>query len=568
MQKNSVKIKRNINTLKSTLDNLYSNNSNFNNQLKLVKGKIEKVNYKDDIVFVDLGLKSSATVPLSEFVKEGVIESVQVGDVFDFYLFSLEKKGRPLVSRAKALHIDSEKRALEAFENELEITGILFSSVSKIGIVDLGGCIGYITNKELKENENFNSLLMKNANYHVIDFDKKTNTATLSRKKIVDLDALRKAEEFFEKHQVGDLTQATVVKITDNMAFVRIADLELDAMLHAFDISWETRDHSHPSETLKIGQEIYVKIMKMDKETKKISVSKKHAEENPLLQLLEQYTEGEIVKGKITEITDYGAFLELPKGMEGLLHISELTWGKDSQEKFSSLKSGDTLEVKIILIEKDRCRINLSLKALLPNPCEEFAKNNKSGSIMDGKVTKITKYGMFITVGEIESLIKNEEISWFEFDYNDIQEMYKIDQDIKVRYLSMDPKSNRLLFSIKQITEDPFLEFKNKIKIGEKIVCYITDIKKDKLLVDLFEEKKLKSYIKKVNLPNEIYKYKVGDKITAEVVSVDENFRPMLSVKRFEESEYKSMSTSSEPSSASIADILGFALEDLKKTKK
>ncbi len=564
--KEEVRIHKNKRTLEAVFNNLNKNIPNFNNQLKIVKGKIKKIQERDDLVFVDLGLKADAIIPLTEFFINGERENIKEGDEVEVFLFNLDKKGRPSASRSKALYISSETAIEEAFKNDEEISGVIFSSGKSIGIVDLNGVIGCIPVNELGERDSLNSLMMKSLKFHIINFDKKEGNIVLSRKRIIDYENLEKINTFFENHKVGDVVKGIVNNITDTAAFIKFEGVDLDGMLHGLDISWDrsSREQINPNEFLKSGQEIEVKIMKIEKETNKVSVSMKHLLPNPWIELISQYKEGQTLKAKIIEIVEYGAFLELAKGVEGLLHISELGWDKNIHEKHKSLKIGENIEVKIISIDPDKQRINLSVKELFENPCKKFDQENPKGTIVDVKITKIAKYGLFVEFQNFESLVHINEISWFNLNNQDLEEKFKIGDSLKIVYLGLEDKTNRFLLSIKQMAPNPFEKYKDKLKTGEKVPCKIIEIQRDRLIVNIFGE--IDSEIRKTNLSNLITRYRIGEVINAQIISLDESNRPILSVKRIEEVEHNSYKEKAEQeASVSIASILGLAIEDIKK---
>lgn len=553
---------KNVEAFKLVLDNLYNTTGNFDKVGQIIEAEIVKIDNERGFVVVDSNLKSESIIPLSEF-KESDKENLVVGNKIKCYLVSLDRKGSVLLSRSEAVKFELKKTIRSAMESDIEISGTVLSAVKNGFLVDLDGLQGFVSNSQLDLKDSTLSLIGKKLKFKVLNL--KGDLAILSRKSIIDLETVEKVNNFFDKVQVGDILEGTVRHITDTAAFVSFDSDIIDAMLHILDISWNKI--SHPTDVLKVGDHVKVQVVKIDKSKYKISVSMKHLQENPWLNLVKDYKVNDVIEGTVSQIAEYGLFLKFGD-VEGLIHISEFSWTKTALKMLNKINIGDHLKAQIIGIDPDKQKISLSLKSLTPNPWKDFSETKKEGDLVDCDVSRIVDYGIFVSVGELESLIHLNDISWSSVDPLDLPKMYKIGDKIQAVYLGFDDKINRIKLSIKDITSNPFEKYKDVLVLDSNVTCKVISVKPDRLDVSILDGS-IVSSIKKTNLSRDRQEQRVdrfvpGDKLDARIIGFqDDNGKkiPILSVKAYEDAEIK-MYTKSESGGASIADILGLALKD------
>ena len=362
--------------------------------------------------------------------------------------------------------------------------------------------------------------------------------------------------------------EGKVKNITDYGVFIDLG-FGVDALLHMTDIVWEKI--GHPSEVLTVGQQVKARIVKLDKANNKIAVNMKVLTENAWLKLVKDLEVGAKVKGKITSIEKYGLFVEIAKGVEGLVHVSELTWGGGSNEKLKEYNEGDEVEAIVTEIDGDKQRVSLSVRRLFRNPLKEFADEHKEGEKFSGVVAKVTDYGIFVTVGEIDGFVSLENICWI--GGNDVLNRYKVGDAVEVVYLSIDSKNTKIAFGIKQLTEDPFEKYKDLFVVGNNVTCKVIELKPDRMEVEVVDgvyTSIKKSELSRDKLDQRVDRFAVGDRIDAKIVAFKKKKKKIsLSIKDLEEDEYKKIveKYGSDDSGASLADVLGVALDKFNEKK-
>ena len=535
---------------------------------QIIKGTVLSI--VNDTVVVDVGLKAEGRIPIKEFHSPGEEHSVKVGDKYDVYLEKLEnKEGEALLSRERARKEESWSN-LEKQQNQKEqVTGVITGRVKGGFAVDINGAVAFLPGSQvdLKPIKDISPLLNKPQPMIILKMDKLRGNIVVSRR--VLLEESRKADrsKLLSDINEGDKLKGVVKNITDYGVFVDLGGM--DGLVHVTDISWERVNH--PSEMFKIGEDIEVIVIKYDKENNRISLGLKQLTEDPWKNVENIYKVGTKIKSKISSIADYGAFIELEKGVEGLIHTSEMSWVNKNINPNSILKIGEEVEVIILEIDNSKRRISLGLKQCTENPWKIFASTKKVGDISEGIIKNITDFGIFVGLTEeLDGLIHASDISW-EDNSSKAIEKYKIGEKVKFKILDIDVEKERVSLGIKQLKKS---SIKDDKFINKTMTCIVEKIDEDKVIVNF--EKNFKGFVKKSNLAKvkteqNTSRFAVGEKIDAKVlkkVAKDDTYE--LSIKDLEIQEEKEAlkEYGSSSSGASIGDIIGAALEEDKKKSK
>ncbi len=532
---------------------------------QIIKGTVLSI--VNDTVVVDVGLKSEGRIPVKEFHSPGEEHSVKVGESYDVYLEKLEnKEGEALLSRERARKEESWTN-LEKLQNKKEqVMGVITGRVKGGFAVDINGAVAFLPGSQvdLKPIKDISPLLNKPQPMIILKMDKIRGNIVVSRR--VLLEESRKADrsKLLSDINEGDKLKGIVKNITDYGVFVDLGGM--DGLIHVTDLSWERVNH--PSEMFNIGEDIEVIVTKYDKENNRISLGLKQLTDDPWENVENIYKVGSKIKSKISSIADYGAFIELEKGVEGLIHTSEMSWVNKNINPNSILKIGDEIEVVILEIDNLKRRISLGLKQCSENPWKIFASKNKIGDTTEGKIKNITDFGIFVGLTEdLDGLIHASDISWEDSGEKAIKN-FKIDQNVKFKILDIDVEKERVSLGIKQLAKDTAKsdKFINKI-----LTCVVKKIQEDKVLVSFDEN--ISGFIRKSNLAKlkteqNTSRFAVGEKIDAKAIKkIAKDNTYELSVKDLEIQEEKKAleEYGSSSSGASIGDIIGAALEEGKK---
>ena len=532
---------------------------------QIIKGRVLSI--VNDTVVVDVGLKAEGRIPIKEFHSPGEEHGVKVGESYDVYLEKLEnKEGEALLSRERARKEESWTN-LEKIQNQKEqIMGVITGRVKGGFAVDINGAVAFLPGSQvdLKPVKDISPLINKPQPMIILKMDKLRGNIVVSRR--VLLEESRKADrsKLLSDINEGDKLKGTVKNITDYGVFVDLGGM--DGLIHVTDLSWERVNH--PSEMFSIGEQIEVIVTKYDKENNRISLGLKQLTKDPWENVESLYSVGSKVKSSISSIADYGAFIELEKGVEGLIHTSEMSWVNKNINPNAILKVGEEVEVVILEIDNSKRRISLGLKQCTENPWKTFASSNKDGDIIEGKIKNITDFGIFVGLtNELDGLIHASDISWEDNGEKAILD-FKIDQTIKSKILDIDVDKERVSLGIKQLTKG---SNKTEKMISKTVTCVIKKINEDKIFV-VFDDD-LNGVIKKSNLAKvkteqNTGRFAVGEKIDAKVLKkIPKDGSYELSVKDLEIQEEKEAlkEYGSSSSGASIGDIIGAALEEGKK---
>ena len=536
---------------------------------QIIKGTVLSI--VNDTVVVDVGLKSEGRIPIREFHSPGEDHNVKIGEKYDVYLEKLEnKEGEALLSRDRARKEESWNNLEKIQDSNQQVMGIITERVKGGFAVDINGALAFLPGSQvdLKPIKDISPLLNKPQPMIILKMDKFRGNIVVSRRALLEESRKADRSKLLSDISEGDKLKGLIKNITDYGVFVDLGGM--DGLIHVTDLSWERVNH--PSEKFKVGDEIEVIVTKYDKDNNRISLGLKQLTEDPWKNVDNDYKVGSIIKSKISNIADYGAFVQLERGVEGLIHNSELSWVNKNVHPNNIVNLGEEVEVKILEVDHNKRRISLGRKQCIENPWKLFAEKNKKGDIVDGKIKNLTDFGIFVELSnDLDGLIHLSDISWEKSGEEAIKK-YKVDDLIKFKILEIDLEKERVSLGIKQLISDPSQsdETINKIVTG-----IISEIEKDKILVKFDNEKN--GFIKRTNLAkskNEqnTERFAVKEKIDAKVIkksTKDDLYE--LSIKDLEIQEEKEAlkEYGSSSSGASIGDIIGAALDkDNQKNKK
>ena len=531
----------------------------------VVKGTI--VGIEKDLAIIDVGLKSEGRVPLREFSVGGQPAEVRIGDVFDIYIERIEDRhGEAQLSREKALREEAWIKLEEFHKNQTKIEGTIFGRVKGGFTVDIKGAVAFLPGSQvdIRPIKDVTPLMNVPQPFLILKMDRKRGNIVVSRRAIMEESRAEARGQLLDKIAEGQILDGMVKNITDYGAFIDMGGV--DGLLHVTDISWKRINH--PSEVFSIGDPVRVIVTKFDAETKRISLGMKQLDSNPWEGIAHKFQPGARLKGKITNITDYGAFVELDSGIEGLVHVSEMSWTKKNVHPSKLVQPGQEVEVQVIDIDANKHRISLGMKQCIENPWDSFATNYHEGDIIEGEVRNITDFGLFVGLaGEIDGLVHHSDISWDQPGEEAIK-AYKKGDKVKARILVVDIEKERISLGIKQLSENPAGDTTAAFKKGDVVTCKVIAVEKDGIEVELDES--TKSYIKKNELSRERQdqrpeRFAVGDRVDAKVVSVDKKTSKVaVSIKTLEQDEHKRAidEYGSSDSGASLGDILGAAIQE------
>ena len=534
---------------------------------QIIKGTVLSVT--NDTVVVDVGLKSEGRIPLKEFHSPGEEHGVKIGEKYDVYLEKLEnKEGEALLSRERARKEESWNNLEKIQDSNKQIVGIITERVKGGFAVDINGALAFLPGSQvdLKPIKDISPLLNKPQPMVILKMDKLRGNIVVSRRALLEESRKADRSKLLSDISEGDKLKGTIKNITDYGVFVDLGGL--DGLIHVTDLSWERVNH--PAEMFSVGEEIEVIVTKYDKENNRISLGLKQLTDDPWSNVDNIYKVGSKIKSKISSIADYGAFVQLEKGVEGLIHNSELTWVNKNVHPNSIVKVGDELEVMILEVDHAKRRISLGRKQCLENPWKKFSEKNKKGDIAEGKIKNVTDFGIFVELtNDLDGLIHLTDISWEESGEDAIKK-FKVDDLIKFKILEIDLDKERVSLGIKQLTNEPE---KSENSTNKIVTCIVEKIDKDKITVKFDEDKK--GFIKKSNLAKlkseqNTERFAEKEKIDAKVIkkkNKEDLFE--LSVKHLEIQEEKEAlkEYGSSSSGASIGDIIGAALDENTKKK-
>ena len=526
----------------------------------VVRGTI--IDMSDNFAVIDIGDKSESEIPLSEFKSESEDVEVKIGDVFDVYVEKREAEGGLRLSREKAIGIKVWEDIANIQEADGTIQGRIESRVKGGLSVDIGvpAFLPY-SQIDLRPVKDLDNMIGQTYDFKILKFNRKRNNVVISRRAILEADRQKLREEMRSSLEEGAVVNGSITNITDYGVFIDLGGL--DGLCHITDLSWGRV--SHPSKLFRVGQEIEVKVLKYDKETDKVSLGVKQLKLDPWSTVEQKYPIGSRAVGKVVSITDYGVFAELEEGVEGLVHVSEMSWSKKTRHPSKIVSVSDEIEVSILNIDVDAKRISLGMKQLQPNPWDLVTENYPVGSIIEGKIKNITDFGIFIGIEEgIDGLIHVSDLSWTE-RIKHPSEKYSKGQTIQAVVLKIDRENERFSLGIKQLTPDPWQQTIEKYPVGALVSGKITNVTDFGIFVEVEEGIEGLVHVseiskEKVNTP--VGMYNVGDTLETKVISVSAKDRKIgLSIKatildsaEMKLDEFKKQQASSGPST--LGDLL------------
>lgn len=527
---------------------------------KLVEGTVVKgviVGISDKGVAVDIGAKSVGFVDIAEFKRDGEINE---GDVVDVFLERLEnKKGELIISRDNARRYTNWHYLKNCLEDKTIIEGLIIGKVKGGYAADVNGITCFLPRSQvdtmLLSDDAF--LINKVEKLQVLKIDEIRGNVVVSRRAILETQRNVEKDKVLSKIKVGDVLDGVIKNITDYGAFIDFGSF--DGLLHLTDISWcRVR---HPSEALKVGQEVKVQVIKYDEDSKRVSLGMKQLQANPWDTIAQRYPVGAVVKGSVTNITTYGAFVEIENGIEGLVHVSEMSWLKNNSTPGKFLTAGQEVEVMILDINPQNHRISLGMKQCEKNPWQAFSEANKVGDIVEGIVKNFTEFGLFVGFDSgVDGLVHVSDIS-SSGTPEEVLKKFKKDEKIKVIVLGSNYEKERISLGIKQLDNNSFKEELGKIDNGLLVSCVVVNIKKDFLEVEL--DNGLKAVIKRLDLSKnkqdqKTEKYEVGDRIEAKVILFNKvTGKLLLSIKDIEAEEHEAHLYSGNDNSNTIGSLAG-----------
>jgi small subunit ribosomal protein S1 len=496
------------------------------------------VDITPDHVTVDVGYKSEGQIPMQEFLKRDKKVDVKIGDRIDVLLERKEsEEGLLTLSKEKADRINVWKDISRSCREGEVIEGEIVGKVKGGLSVDIGHIQAFLPGSQidLKPIRNLDALIGQRLRFKVIKFNRKRNNIVLSRRVLLDEERKQLREETLKNLKEGDVVEGTVKNLTDYGAFIDLGGM--DGLLHITDISWGRI--GHPSEKLSVGDRIKVKILHFDQEKQKVSLGLKQALPDPWESLPRKYPIGSRLKGKVVNVTDYGVFVELEEGVEGLVHISELTWSKKMKHPSKIVHIGDTVEVMVLDCDPAKRRISLGMKQIEPNPWALIEEKYPVGTKVVGRVKTVTDFGIFIGFDEgVDGLVHVSEMSWTK-KIKHPSELYKKGQEVEAVVLNIDRKNERFSLGIKQLTPDPWRDVARRYRKGEVVVGKVTNVTDFGAFVELEEGIEGLVHVseisrEKVEKPSDVLK--VGDTLSAVVLHIDPHDRRIgLSIKGLKE---------------------------------
>ena len=529
----------------------------------VVKGKV--VSIENDVALVDVGLKSEGRISMKEFSSYGAKSEIQTGDLVDVFIEKIEgRNGDTVLSREKAKREEAWSILEIAHKKQERVTGVVFGKVKGGFTVDLEGATAFLPGSQvdIRPIKDLNSIMGGPQSFMILKMDRKRGNIVVSRRAVLEESRAEAKSELVSNLGEGQVLKGIVKNITDYGAFIDLGGV--DGLLHVTDIAWKRV--LHPSEVLKLGDTITVQVIKFNNETQRISLGMKQLEEDPWTNIEEKFPIGSKTTGRITNITDYGAFVELDAGIEGLVHVTEISWTKKNIHPGKIVSTSEQVNVMVLDIEESKRRISLGLKQCVENPWQEFMEKYPNGSELEGEIRNITEFGIFVAVSnQIDGLIHLSDISW-DGNSEEMLSNYKKGDVVKTKVLDVSVENERISLGIKQLEPDPFADGSLKLKRGMIITCVVEDVIEQGLDVEVNDG--LKGFIRKSELSRDRAeqrpdRFAKGDKVDAQITNIDKKSRKItLSIKAREILEEKKAMKDygSSDSGATLGDILGVAL--------
>ena len=530
----------------------------------VVKGRVIRI--ANDFVVVDVGLKSEGRVALREFSNGGAAPEVKEGDTVDIFVDRMEnKEGEAVLSRDKARREEAWTVLEKAFTDQERVMGTIFGRVKGGFTVDLSGAVAFLPGSQVdvRPVRDVGPLMGQAQQFAILKMDRRRGNIVVSRRAVMEETRAEDRTRLMGALSEGQVLDGVVKNITDYGAFVDLGGV--DGLLHVTDIAWKRINH--PSEALTIGQQVKVQVVRFNPETQRISLGMKQLMSDPWDGAGAKYPVNLKLKGRVTNITDYGAFVELEPGVEGLVHVSEMSWTKKNVHPGKIVSTSQEVEVMVLDVDMSKRRISLGLKQCMANPWESFADKFPAGTELEGEVRNITEFGLFVGLpGDIDGMVHLSDLSWDKAGDEAIRDYKKGDQ-VKVKVLDVDMDKERISLGIKQLANDPFEKVGSVAKKGDVVTVIVAGIQDNG--IDVTVQDGIPGFIRKSELSRDRSeqrpdRYAIGDKLDAKITNIDKaSRRVVLSVKARElDEEKKAMADfGSSDSGASLGDILGAALK-------
>jgi small subunit ribosomal protein S1 len=537
----------------------------------VVKGTVVAI--EKDVAVIDIGAKTEGRVALKEFAGPGRDQTIQVGDEVEVYVERIENAlGEAVLSRDKARREESWIKLEKAFENNERVQGMIFNQVKGGYTVDLDGAVAFLPRSQvdIRPVRDVGPLMGQPQPFQILKMDRRRGNIVVSRRTVLEESRAEQRSELVANLEEGQVIEGVVKNITEYGAFVDLGGI--DGLLHVTDMAW--RRVNHPSEVVNIGQSVRVKIIKINHETHRISLGIKQLLADPWEGIAARYPVNARFKGRVTNITDYGAFVELEPGIEGLIHVSEMSWTKKNVHPGKIVSTSQEVEVQILEVDPVKRRISLGLKQTLQNPWEAFAEKHPVGSVVEGEVKNKTEFGLFIGLeGDVDGMVHLSDLDWNRPGEQVIDEFKKGDV-VRAQVLDVDVDKERISLGIKQLAGDPFADA-GEIRRGQVVTCEVLEVKDSGIEVKIADTD-LTSFIKRNELARDRAdqrpeRFAAGEKVDARVTQFDRKSRRIqLSIKALEMAEEKEAIAQygSTDSGASLGDILGAALNKAKTDRK
>ncbi|MBI3710249.1 MAG: 30S ribosomal protein S1 [Proteobacteria bacterium] len=530
---------------------------------QVVKGRIIAI--ENDYAVVDVGLKAEGRVALREFSEAGKTVELKPGDTVEVYVERMEdKNGEAMLSREKAKREEAWTQLESAFKENQRVSGVIFGRVKGGFTVDLSGAVAFLPGSQvdIRPVRDVTPLMGSPQPFQILKMDRSRGNIVVSRRAVLEETRAEARSELVASLKEGQVLQGVVKNITDYGAFVDLGGV--DGLLHVTDIAW--RRINHPSEALQIGQQVTVQVIRFNPETQRISLGMKQLEADPWEGVAAKYPISAKFKGRVTNITDYGAFVELEPGIEGLVHVSEMSWTKKNVHPGKIVATSQEVEVMVLDVDAQKRRVSLGLKQCLANPWETFRATHPAGTVLDGEVRNKTEFGLFVGLpGEIDGMVHTSDLSWTEAGEEALKTYNKGDR-VKVKVLDVEIEKERISLGIKQLQDDPLEQAFTKLKKGDVVTVTVTAVQDGGLEVAVAEG--VTGFIRKSDLARErgeqrADRFATGEKVDAKITQIDRATRRItLSVKAKEVDEDKEAMAQygSSDSGASLGDILGAAI--------
>ncbi|HEY6705631.1 MAG TPA: 30S ribosomal protein S1 [Xanthobacteraceae bacterium] len=529
----------------------------------VVKGTVVAI--EKDLAVIDVGAKTEGRVALREFTGPGRQADIKVGDTVEVYLERVENAlGEAVLSRDKARREESWGKLEKAFNNNEKVQGVIFNQVKGGFTVDLDGAVAFLPRSQvdIRPIRDVSPLMNQPQPFQILKMDRRRGNIVVSRRTVLEETRAEQRQELVQNLEEGQVIDGVVKNITDYGAFVDLGGI--DGLLHVTDIAW--RRVNHPTEVLNIGQQVKVKIIKINHETHRISLGMKQLQDDPWQGIEAKYPVGARFKGRVTNITDYGAFVELEPGIEGLIHVSEMSWTKKNVHPGKIVSTSQEVDVQILEVDPVKRRISLGLKQTMRNPWEAFVEKYPPGSVIEGEVKNKTEFGLFLGLdGDVDGMVHLSDLDWKRPGEQVIEE-YKKGDKVKAKVLDVDVEKERISLGIKQLADDR-METAGDLKKGSVVTCEVTEVKEGGIDVKIVGTD-LTTFIKRAELARDRgeqrpERFSVGQKVDARVTQFDRRtHKVQVSIKALEVAEEKEAIAQygSTDSGATLGDILGTAL--------